>query len=130
VGEGAPIPQLASERAALLQAGRGPREAPARAQHLAKADKRPRHPLQVAQVAVPNEPSVRLAQRLAELVPGDFPKKVWYGLSGSDASETLGKMVPLATGRPKLISFIGGYHGMTGTSAALTGHQTTHAFDG
>jgi 4-aminobutyrate aminotransferase len=72
-----------------------------------------------------NEPSVRLAQRLVDLVPGDFPQKVWYGLSGSDASETLGKMVPLATGRPKLISFIGGYHGMTGISATMTGHQTT-----
>src|SRR5262249_62364349 len=71
-----------------------------------------------------NEPSVRLAERLAEMAPGDFDKKVWYGNSGSDACETLGKMVPLATGRPKLVSFIGGYHGMTGTSAALTGHRT------
>lgn len=81
-------------------------------------------------VSAVNEPSVRLAQRLTELVPGDFPRKVWYGLSGSDASETLGKLVPLATGRPKLISFIGGYHGMTGTSAALTGHQTTARLPG
>ncbi len=72
-----------------------------------------------------NEPSVRLAERLVGLAPGDFQKKVWYGLSGSDACETLGKMVPLATGRPKLISFIGGYHGMTGTAAALTGHTAT-----
>jgi 4-aminobutyrate aminotransferase len=72
-----------------------------------------------------NEPSVRLAEKLLELVPGDGARKVWYGLSGSDASETLGKMVPLATGRPKLISFYGGYHGMTGTAAAMTGHQTT-----
>jgi 4-aminobutyrate aminotransferase len=55
-------------------------------------------------VSAVNEPSVRLAQRLTDLVPGDFQKKVWYGLSGSDASETLGKMVPLATGRPKLIT--------------------------
>jgi 4-aminobutyrate aminotransferase len=76
-------------------------------------------------VSAMNEPSVRLAERLAALVPGDDDHKVWFGLSGSDASETMGKMVPLATGRPKLISFIGGYHGMTGTSAALTGHQTT-----
>jgi 4-aminobutyrate aminotransferase len=71
-----------------------------------------------------NAQSVALAQRLVDLMPGDFPKKVWFGLSGSDAAETLGKMVPLATGRPKLISFIGGYHGMTGLSAALSGHQT------
>ena len=76
-------------------------------------------------ISAMNEPSVRLAERLATLVPGDYDKKVWFGLTGSDASETMGKMVPLATGRPKLISFIGGYHGMTGVSAALTGHQTT-----
>jgi 4-aminobutyrate aminotransferase len=76
-------------------------------------------------ISAMNEPSVRLADRLATLVPGDYDKKVWFGLTGSDASETMGKMVPLATGRPKLISFIGGYHGMTGVSAALTGHQTT-----
>src|SRR5437667_3177769 len=76
-------------------------------------------------VSALNEPSVRLAQRLVDLVPGSYSKKVWFGLSGSDATETLGKMVPLATGRPKLISFIGGYHGMTGMSAAMTGHQTT-----
>ncbi len=76
-------------------------------------------------ISMLNEPSVQLAERLAALVPGDYDKKVWYGLSGSDACETLGKMVPLATGRPKMISFIGGYHGMTGTSAALTGHRTT-----
>jgi 4-aminobutyrate aminotransferase len=81
-------------------------------------------------VSAVNEPSVRLAQRLTDLVPGDFQKKVWYGLSGSDASETLGKMVPLATGRPKLISFIGGYHGVTGVSAGLTGHQTTARLPG
>jgi 4-aminobutyrate aminotransferase len=72
-----------------------------------------------------NEPSARLAEKLVSLTPGDFPRKVWYGLSGSDACETLGKMVPLATGRPRLISFIGGYHGMTGTAAALTGHTAT-----
>ncbi|MBV9357156.1 MAG: aspartate aminotransferase family protein [Chloroflexi bacterium] len=76
-------------------------------------------------ISMLNEPSVRLGECLAGLVPGRFDKKVWYGLSGSDACETLGKMVPLATGRPKMISFIGGYHGMTGTSAALTGHRTT-----
>ena len=32
-------------------------------------------------------------------VPGDFEKKVWYGLHGSDANDCLAKLVPLATGR-------------------------------
>lgn len=72
--------------------------------------------------AMMNEPSVRLAERLVALMPGDFEKKVWYGLHGSDANDCLAKLVPLATGRRRMISFIGGYHGQTGGSAALSGH--------
>ncbi len=72
--------------------------------------------------AMLNEPSVRLAERLAGLVPGDYEKKVWYGLHGSDANDCLAKLVPLATGRKRMISFIGGYHGQTAGSAALSGH--------
>ena len=72
--------------------------------------------------AMLNEPSVRLAERLAGLVPGDYEKKVWYGLHGSDANDCLAKLVPLATGRRRMISFIGGYHGQTAGSAGLSGH--------
>jgi 4-aminobutyrate aminotransferase len=72
--------------------------------------------------AMLNEPSVRLAERLASLVPGDYEKKVWYGLHGSDANDCLAKLVPLATGRKRMISFIGGYHGQTAGSAGLSGH--------
>ena len=72
--------------------------------------------------AMLNEPSVRLGERLAALVPGDFEKKVWYGLHGSDANDCLAKLVPLATGRRRMISFIGGYHGQTAGSAGLSGH--------
>lgn len=72
--------------------------------------------------AMMNEPSVRLAERLIGLMPGDFEKKVWYGLHGSDANDCLAKLVPMATGRHRMISFIGGYHGQTAGSAALSGH--------
>jgi 4-aminobutyrate aminotransferase len=72
--------------------------------------------------AMMNEPSVRLAERLAGYLPGDFEKKVWYGLHGSDANDCLAKLVPLATGRRRMISFIGGYHGQTAGSAGLSGH--------
>jgi 4-aminobutyrate aminotransferase len=72
--------------------------------------------------AMMNEPSALLAERLAGLMPGDFEKKVWYGLHGSDANDCLAKLVPLATGRRRMISFIGGYHGQTAGSAALSGH--------
>ncbi|MFZ0215936.1 MAG: aspartate aminotransferase family protein [Candidatus Dormiibacterota bacterium] len=72
--------------------------------------------------AMMNEPSVRLAQRLAGAMPGDFEKKVWFGLHGSDANDCLAKLVPMATGRKRIVSFIGGYHGQTAGSAALSGH--------
>ncbi len=69
-----------------------------------------------------NEPSVQLGERLAALIPGDYDHKVWYGLHGSDANDCLAKLVPLATGRRRMISFIGGYHGQTAGSAGLSGH--------
>lgn len=72
--------------------------------------------------AITNEPAVALAERLIGLMPGDFTKKAWYGLHGSDACDALAKLVPMATGRPRMVSYIGGYHGQTGGSAALSGH--------
>jgi 4-aminobutyrate aminotransferase len=80
--------------------------------------------------AMMNEPAVQLAERLVDLMPGDFEKKVWYGLHGSDANDTLAKLVPIATGRRRIISFIGGYHGQTGNSAALSGHTAQARFTG
>jgi 4-aminobutyrate aminotransferase len=72
--------------------------------------------------ALVNEPAVELAERLIALMPGDFPKKAWFGLHGSDACDALGKLVPMATGRPRIVSYIGGYHGQTGGSAVMSGH--------
>ncbi len=72
--------------------------------------------------ALMNEPVVDLAERLIALMPGDFEKKAWFGLHGSDATDALSKLVPLASKRPRLVSYIGGYHGQTGGSAALSGH--------
>ncbi len=69
-----------------------------------------------------NQPAVELAERLIALMPGKFPKKAWFGLHGSDATDALAKLVPMASKRPRLISYIGGYHGQTGGSAALSGH--------
>lgn len=72
--------------------------------------------------------TVELAERLIGLVPGDFPKKVWFGLSGSDANECIAKLVPIATGRPRLIAFMGAYHGQTGGSLSLSGHTAQARF--
>ncbi|MGI8477564.1 MAG: aspartate aminotransferase family protein [Thermomicrobiales bacterium] len=70
-----------------------------------------------------NLPSVDLAEKLVSLVPGDFAKKVWFGLSGSDASEAAQRLVLRATGKRRVISFIGSWHGTTDATMALSGHS-------
>ena len=76
----------------------------------------------VTLTALMNEPAIHLAERLIALMPGNFEKKAWFGLHGSDATDALSKLVPMAAKRPRLVSYIGGYHGQTGGSAALSGH--------
>jgi len=56
---------------------------------------------------------VILAEKLVKLTPGSFPKRVAFGLSGGDANDGAMKMARAATGRPKILSFLGSYHGTT-----------------
>ncbi len=77
-----------------------------------------------------NEPSVELAEELTKLLPGDFEKKVWYGHSGSDANEFIAKIVPVATGRPRILTFVGSYHGQTMGSYGMSGHPAQSHFIG
>lgn len=71
-----------------------------------------------------NQPAVELAERLIDLVPGDWEKKVWYGLSGSDASEAAMRLLPQATGRNRLVSFIGSWHGTHDGTMGLSAHPS------
>ncbi len=64
-----------------------------------------------------------LAQRLADLVGGD-ELKVWFGHCGSDAMDCIAQLAPLATGRRRIISFTGSYHGQTAGSAAISAHPS------
>lgn len=56
---------------------------------------------------------VTLAERLVKLTPGRFRKRVAFSLSGSDANDGAIKMARSATGRQKVVSFLGAYHGTT-----------------
>jgi 4-aminobutyrate aminotransferase len=67
-------------------------------------------------------PAVELADRLVALAPIREPAKVWFGHSGSDANEAMARLVRRATGRPRILTFLGAYHGATDGSAALSGH--------
>ncbi len=55
---------------------------------------------------------VELLEALAALFPGGGPARTVLSSSGSDAVETALKTALLATGRPGVIAFEGGYHGL------------------
>jgi acetylornithine/succinyldiaminopimelate/putrescine aminotransferase len=59
----------------------------------------------------------RLGERLAELTPGDL-KRVVFGVSGGEAIDLALKLARGSTGRVKIVSAIGGYHGHTGLALA------------
>lgn len=67
-----------------------------------------------------HEGTVTLAQRLDELTPGDFPKRVAFGLSGSDANDGAVKLARAATGRQLIVAFHGAYHGNTYGALSLS----------
>ncbi len=79
-----------------------------------------------------NEPSIRLAAKLADWVPIEGARFL-FGCSGSDANDTQIKLVRYyfnAIGQPqrkKLLSRVSGYHGTTLATAALTGLKPFHA---
>src|SRR5699024_10464634 len=60
-----------------------------------------------------HEPEIELAERICQLTPGNFAKKVTFGLSGSDANDALIKFARAYTGRPYIVTFENSYHGTT-----------------
>jgi 4-aminobutyrate aminotransferase len=66
----------------------------------------------------------RLAQKLAEIAPGKFPKRVVFGNSGSEAVETAIKIARYHTRRNRLIGFLGGFHGRSIGLLSLTAGKT------
>lgn len=70
---------------------------------------------------VPYENYVHLAERLNQLVPGDFDKKTIFVTTGAEAVENAIKIARAATGRPAVVSFTGSFHGRTFMGMALTG---------
>lgn len=58
-----------------------------------------------------------LAERLAQLAPGDLPYTV-FGVGGGEAIDLAIKVARGYTGRPKIVTASGGYHGHTGLALA------------
>ncbi len=66
-----------------------------------------------------HEPGLRLYERLQGLLPGG-PWQAFLSNSGAEAVEAAVKLARVATGRPVIIGFRGGFHGRTAQTMALT----------
>lgn len=60
----------------------------------------------------PSDVKARLLERLAAIAPGDCDKS-YLGSNGADAIEFALKTALLATGRPRILSYEGAYHGLS-----------------
>jgi 4-aminobutyrate aminotransferase len=71
------------------------------------------------------EGMVALAEKLAEIAPGDVDRRVSFGNSGAEAVEGSIKLARYTTGRDKLIAFYGSFHGRTMGALSLTARKST-----
>ncbi len=56
---------------------------------------------------------VNLAEKLSEITPGQFEKKVYFGNSGTEAVEAAVKLSKWHTRKHRFLAFIGAFHGRT-----------------
>jgi len=63
---------------------------------------------------------VELSEQLVSLVPGNFPKMVYYGNSGAEAIEAAMKLTRNYTKRPMFLAHSGAFHGRTMGALSLT----------
>jgi 4-aminobutyrate aminotransferase len=68
-------------------------------------------------------PEIELAERLAALAPGTEAKRVFFTNSGAEAIEAALKLARYATGRQRVISFYGAFHGRTYGAMSLGGSK-------
>jgi len=68
---------------------------------------------------VMHQPLLRLTEKLGEVLPAGLDS-VFYANSGSEAVEAAIRLARMATGRPNIVVFQGGFHGRTVAAASLT----------
>ncbi len=70
----------------------------------------------------PSDTKIALLEKLAKLAPFDGARAV-LSLGGADAVETALKTAVVATGRPGVLAFEGGYHGLAHGPLAVCGYS-------
>ncbi|WP_039827752.1 aspartate aminotransferase family protein [Nocardia testacea] len=68
---------------------------------------------------VMHTPLLELTEKLGEVLPAGLDS-VFYANSGSEAVEAAIRLARMATGRPNIVVFQGGFHGRTVAAASLT----------
>jgi len=68
---------------------------------------------------------VDLAKKLSEITPGDFPKMSFLTNSGTESVEAAIKLARYVTRRPRIIAFIGAFHGRSMGALSLTASKAT-----
>ena len=71
-------------------------------------------------MVTPYSNAVELAERLADVVPINDAKSIFVS-TGAEAVENAVKIARVATGRPGVVAFNGGFHGRTNLCMGLTG---------
>ncbi len=66
----------------------------------------------------------KVAEKLAEIVPGAKNKKVFFGNSGAESVECAMKLARYHTRRPRFIAFAGAFHGRTFGALSLTASKS------
>jgi 4-aminobutyrate aminotransferase len=69
------------------------------------------------------EELIALAEKLNEIAPGKTAWRVSFGNSGAEAVEGALKLARYATGRDKIIAFLGSFHGRTMGALSLTSRR-------
>ena len=72
---------------------------------------------------VMHQPLLQLTEKLGEVLPPALDS-VFYANSGSEAVEASLRLARMATGRPNVVAFQGGFHGRTVAAASLTSAGT------
>jgi 4-aminobutyrate aminotransferase len=66
------------------------------------------------------ENQVRLAERISKIVPGTFPKKIFFTNSGTESAEAALKIARWQRQKPIVIGLLGAFHGRTMGALSMT----------
>ncbi len=74
------------------------------------------------------EQYIKLAEKINQLIPGNFEKKTMFVNSGAEAVENALKIAKRFTGRHEIVTFNGAFHGRTHMTMALTSKVKPYKF--